>query len=125
MTFRIDAQPDDLVEVVLSGTPDAQEWQESADLVLPRLAAGSRLLIDARGLVDPTAAFGGYLRSRWRHDMPGGVRQASVVGPQAAAVARAWRRVFAPAAWGVQAFTDCEEARAWLRQAPQTSSGGS
>lgn len=90
---------------------DAREW--------------TRVLYDATEVENAAEALARFLKSPWRSASPANIRQAAVVGPQAAGVARAWLRATRDGTAGTQSFTTREAAREWLLAGYQSVTGGS
>ena len=116
---------DDITELRMWGTPTAEDFDAISDGLLPVAREWSRILYDGSGVDDPARALTLYLRSRWRKQMPLHVRQALVVGPSGAAVARTWTRAAREGSAGVQAFPSRQSAIEWLRAEYQATTGGS
>lgn len=125
MPFEIVTAPDDVIELRASGTLTGEDFEAISDGLLGFAHEWCRVLYDAADVTEAPAALTLYLRSRWRREMPPHVRQALVVGPGAAAVARTWTRAAREGSAGVQAFPTREQALEWLRADYQAMTGGS
>ena len=127
MPFEItrEESPSPFVVVRMWETVTAEEFDDMSDALMSSVHEWSRLMYDTSGLDDPTEALTLFFRSRWRKQMPQHVRQAAVVGPTAAAVARAWTRSAREGSAGAQAFPTREAAVEWLLAEFQTTTGGS
>jgi hypothetical protein len=117
--------PTRYVALRMWGTVTAPEFDQISERLIDEVPEWSRLLYDAADLDDPTGALTLFFRSPWRRQIPGHVRQAAVVGPGAAAVARAWTRSAREGSAGAQAFPDRDGAVEWLVGEYQTTTGGS
>jgi hypothetical protein len=125
LTCRPETSVDEYVDIRLSGIVTREELDGAADAFVPSLHEWSRILVDAADLDNPAEVLKMFVQSSWRPRMPQHLRQAAVVGPQAAAIARSWMRVAGPGSSGVQAFRAREPALAWLLTEYQTTTGGS
>lgn len=117
--------PDGVTELQVWGEVTAAEFDQISSGLLEVAHEWCRVLYDGVGVDDAAAALTLYLRSRWRKEMPPHVRQALVVGPSAAAVARTWTRAAREGSAGVQAFPSRDAALEWLRADYQATTGGS
>ena len=124
-SFTYEPATDAYVDIRLWGILTQEEFDTAAASMLPALREWSRVLFDAADLENAGEAFAMFLKSTWRGDLPTGLRQAAVVGPTAAAVARAWMRVAGPGSAGTQAFRERGPAVEWLLAEYQTTTGGS
>jgi hypothetical protein len=119
------ANGDDVTEVRMWGSVTADDITEFSDRLLEVAHEWCRILYDGSEVDDAAAALTLYLRSRWRREMPMHVRQALVVGPGGAAVARTWARAAREGSAGVQAFPSRAAALEWLRSDFQATTGAS
>lgn len=113
------------VEVRLRDAVTQSEFDAAAIEIAPSLHRWARVLVDATALTNAPDVLTMLLRAPCRGQWPADVRQAAVVRPQAAAVARSWIRVMGPGSAGTQAFATRDSAVAWLGQEFQTTTGGS
>lgn len=125
MPVEIRHDPQTCTEVRLWGTVTAADIDDLSERLTAVAGEWSRILYDAAEVENPSEALALFLRSPWRVAMPAHVRQAAVVGPGAAAVARAWLRATREGTSGTQSFTSSEQAREWLMSGYQAVSGGS
>lgn len=124
-SFRYEPSTDACLDVRLWGTLTPDEFDEAAESIVPALSEWARILVDAAELDNPTEVLKMFLQARWRPRLPEHLRQAAVVNPRAAAVARAWIRVASPRSAGAQAFRDRRSALDWLLADYQSTTGGS
>jgi hypothetical protein len=124
-TVRFESPTDEYLEVRLWGSVTQAEFDAMAEAARPHLREWLRVLVDASDLENAPEVLTMLLRAPCRAQIPHGVRQAAVVGPRAAAVARAWVRVVSPGSGGAQAFSSREPALEWLLLEYQTTTGGS
>lgn len=113
------------VDVRLLGVVTQAEFDGAATEISVVLEPWTRVLIDAMALANAAEVLTMFMRVPCREQWPANVRQAAVVGQQAAAVARSWIRAAGPGSAGTQAFTSRESAITWLEQVYQTTTGGS
>lgn len=113
------------LDVRLWGTLTQDEFDDAAESIGPALHEWHRVLLDAADLDNAGESFTMFLRSGCRGRIPPGQRQAAVIGPDAAAVARSWVRVASQGSAGTQAFPARAPAVAWLAAAYQATTGGS
>lgn len=123
--FEPAPSPDGFVDVRLAGTVTPVEFDALADGLSRHVHRWSRVLFDASALENPTEVLSMVVRATCRVVLLADVRQASVVGDNAAAAARAWVRLASPGSAGVQAFTSREAAITWLASPYQSTTGGS
>ncbi len=117
--------PDGFVEVCLTGVVTQGEFDELSDRLAQHMHEWSRVLFDAASLENPTEVLTMVVRATCRVVLLAHVRQALVVGDNAAAAARTWVRLSSPGSAGVQAFTSRDVAVEWLVAAYQSTTGGS
>ena len=123
--IRRDPEVEAFLEVRLWGDVTETDLAALSDGLLAEAREWTRVLYDAREVANPAEALAGYLRSPWRSSMPPNIRQATVVGPQGAAVARAWLRATREGTAGTQSFPSRDAAREWLLAGYQSVTGGS
>lgn len=119
------ARPGGIVDVRLTGLVTQVEFDALADALTGQVHRWSRVLFDTAALQNPTEVLSMVVRAACRVVLLADVRQAAVVGDNAAAAARAWVRLASPGSAGVQAFTSREAAVEWLHAAYQSTTGGS
>lgn len=113
------------LDVRLWGTLTRGEFDRATEEMLPALHEWSRILFDAADLDNTAGVLTMVLQTDACDRMPSHLRQAAVVGPRAAGVARAWVRTVGPGSAGAQAFPAREPAVEWLLAEYQSTTGGS
>ncbi len=122
--IRYDRDADAYLEVTVWGLLTPEEFAAAGSEVRALAHEWCRVLIDATELENPGEAFTLFMRAEWRGQLPR-MRQAAVIGPKAAAVARSWVRLVSVGSGGTQAFAAREPALDWLLAEYQTVTGGS
>ncbi len=122
---RYEPSTDQYVDVRLWGTLTQGEFDQAVVGILAAAQEWSRILVDASALHNAGATLTMFMKSDCRGQLPRHVRQAAVVGPSAAAVARTWIRVASEGSAGTQAFAAREPAIEWLLADYQTTTSGS
>jgi hypothetical protein len=122
---RRDPEIEAYLEVRMWGTVSEADIDLMSGRLLDDAREWTRVLYDATEVENAAEALARFLKSPWRSASPANIRQAAVVGPQAAGVARAWLRATRDGTAGTQSFTTREAAREWLLAGYQSVTGGS
>lgn len=125
MPYAIDSTSATFVDVRIWGTLTRAEFDDAAVVMRTVLQPWTRVLFDAAELENAAEVFTMFVQAPWRAELPSDIRQAAVIGPRAAAVARSWIRQASAGSAGTQAFTTRDAAVEWLLREYQTTTGGS